>query len=107
MTPTKVPTRDKDDWEMDTKSYVLIRISNGQIEVGVMKVQEDQLMGGFVKSHEELARYSGEDPEDLYYKIIKDGWITNMQHAAYLGSELRKAYIAIKKKLKYMQDSEL
>jgi len=100
----KVPPRKKEEWEMDEKSYVLIRVNKGLIEVGVMEVQKDQLMGGFVRTHKELARYSGEDPEDLYYKIIKDGWITNMQHAAYLGSELQKAYIAMKKGIKYVQD---
>ncbi|MBU1854870.1 MAG: hypothetical protein KKF89_04065, partial [Nanoarchaeota archaeon] len=64
-----VNPRTKEEWDMDKKSYVLIRIHENKIEVGIMKVQEDQLMGGFIKSHEEIARYSGKNPEDLYYKI--------------------------------------
>jgi hypothetical protein len=72
-----------------------------------MKINELQKKGQFTPNKSVLADYFGFNPEDLYYKIIKDGWVTTMQHAAYIGSELRKAYVAMKKNLKYVQDEEI
>ena len=104
-----VGTRSKDEWEMDTKSYVLIRVDKNEklIEARVMKIEDVHKKGGYKKGGELLADYAGKNPEDLYYRIIKDGWITSMQHAAYLGSELRKAFIALQAGKDYVQDEEL
>ena len=49
----------------------------------------------------------GKDAGTLYDKIIKEKLISRMDHAAYLGKELEKAYIALKNKLKYVQDEDL
>ncbi|MFH1770293.1 MAG: DUF4346 domain-containing protein [archaeon] len=100
----EVRDRTKDDWEMDPHSYVLIRYRDGFLEVSIMEVLEEHKKGGFVKDQKIKAQYKGKHPIDLYYKILKDGHITNLQHAAYLGSELEKAYAAMKKGIKYMQD---
>ncbi|MFH1589022.1 MAG: DUF4346 domain-containing protein [archaeon] len=107
MNWTEVKDRTGEEWEMDPHSYVLIRYKDGFLEVSIMEVQEEHRKGGFVKEQKTKANYKGKHPKDLYYKILKDGHITNLQHAAYLGSELEKAYIAMKKGLKYVQDSEL
>ncbi len=103
----KVEHRDWDEWEMDPKSYVLIRLKDEKIEVCIMAIQDPHKQGDFVKEQKELEKYCGDHPIDIYYQIIQDGWITNMQHAAYLGCELQKAYTALKKGVKYIQDEEL
>ncbi|MBU1201885.1 MAG: DUF4346 domain-containing protein [Nanoarchaeota archaeon] len=93
-----VKHRSRDEWDKDSKGYILIRCNGEEkfIEVRMMSYEK-----------EVLADYYGEHPEDIYYEIIRDGHITKLQHAAYLGSELQKAYIALKKGLKYVQDDDL
>jgi len=51
--------------------------------------------------------FRGKTPEEVYYKIISEGLVSLQQHAAYLGKELEKAYLAIKHGVKYVQDKEL
>ena len=41
------------------------------------------------------------------YKTIDKGFLSRLDHAAYLGKELQKAYLALKLGLAYQQDSEL
>ncbi len=94
----KVEKRSRAEWQKDKKCYFLIRYDSARrvIEVRVMN-----------HGHEPLVDYEGDDPEDVYYRIIKDGYVTNLQHAAYLGCELQKVFIAMKKNLKYVQDDPL
>jgi dihydropteroate synthase len=49
----------------------------------------------------------GKTAEAIYAKIVQLGLVTRLDHAAYLGSELEKAEIAIKTGKKYIQDKEL
>lgn len=46
----------------------------------------------------------GKDARSIYWTIIRNGWVTQLSHAAYLGKELAKAEIAIKMGVKYVQD---
>lgn len=46
----------------------------------------------------------GKDARSIYMTIIKNGWITQLSHAAYLGKELAKAELSIKTGFKYVQD---
>ena len=46
----------------------------------------------------------GKDARSLYSTIIKNAWITELSHAAYLGKELAKAEISIQLGIKYIQD---
>lgn len=93
-----VESRSRDEWVQDPNSYCLIRCNaeKNLLEVRIMDNERKVLQD-----------YKGKTPEDLYYKIIKDGRITNLQHAAYLGSELRKAFIAMKLEKKFIQDEEI
>lgn len=104
-----VPKRKASEIDIDINHYILIRLDckNALIEVRIIKISEEQLKGKFSNNTNVIADYKGENPEDIYYKIITDGHITNMQHAAYIGSELRKAYIALKNNFDYTQDKEL
>jgi dihydropteroate synthase-like protein len=49
----------------------------------------------------------GETAEAVYAKIVEMGLVTRLDHAAYLGSELAKAEIALKTGKEYIQDSPL
>jgi tetrahydromethanopterin S-methyltransferase subunit A len=46
----------------------------------------------------------GKDARSIYWTIIRNGWITQLSHAAYLGKELAKAELSIKLGIKYVQD---
>ncbi|MFH1606159.1 MAG: DUF4346 domain-containing protein [Nanoarchaeota archaeon] len=93
-----VNSRKKSDWQKDESGYFLIRINK---EKHLLEVQ-------FRTPNKQLVvNFYGSCPEDLYYKIISKGLVSNLQHAAYLGSELQKAFIALKQRKKYVQDDEL
>ena len=49
----------------------------------------------------------GENAENVYEAILNLGLIRRLDHAAYLGSELAKAEIALKTGKNYVQDSSL
>lgn len=46
----------------------------------------------------------GKDARSIYWTIIRNGWVTQLSHAAYLGKELAKAELSIKLGVKYVQD---
>ena len=78
----------------DKKCFLLIRPKNKKIEIGICNYQ-----------YKLVKAYRGSDVKSLYKKIIDDGWITEMKHAAYLGMELEKAKNSLKNKTHYIQDS--
>ena len=49
----------------------------------------------------------GKDVTKLYRKIVNLGLVSMLDHAAYLGSELQKAYVALKTRKSYIQDLDL
>jgi tetrahydromethanopterin S-methyltransferase subunit A len=49
----------------------------------------------------------GRNALEVYSTIIRNGWVTNLGHAAYLGRELSKAELALKRGLIYEQNKEL
>ena len=90
---------DKRDFVIDGKNYFLIRLDreNKNIEVG------------FCKEKNKVAlKVTGKKPVDIYHTMInKEKLPIRKDHAAYLGRELQKAYIALKNNLEYVQDEEL
>ena len=50
---------------------------------------------------------AGKSAEELYHTIVREGLLSRMEHAAYLGRELAKAEFALKKGLEYEQDRDL
>ena len=87
-----------DDWGMDPKGYFLIRINKEKklIEAGLCKEGN---------KCEVLVR--GKKPQDIYWEFAKRELVSKLDHAAYLGKELEKAYLALKYNLEYIQDEEL
>ena len=52
-------------------------------------------------------KLSDQHAEHLYKKILEKNLVSRLDHAAYLGSELAKAELAIKNNLEYEQDKPL
>lgn len=46
----------------------------------------------------------GSNSRGLYLSIIREGWVSDLNHAAYLGKELSKAELSLKHGFKYTQD---
>ncbi len=46
----------------------------------------------------------GTNPRSIYLEIIRQGWVSELSHAAYLGKELAKAALALEYGFKYVQD---
>ena len=92
---------DYKDWRQDSGCYVLIRIYPDTNDIGVAICDY---------KHTILKEFRGKKAQDLYFSIFeydkehKKGWFTRYDHAAYLGKELKKAEIALKKGEKYWQE---
>jgi tetrahydromethanopterin S-methyltransferase subunit A len=79
---------------------------------GFFVIQADSKLGKIVVEHYSTQfvfqrALHGRDALAVYSTIIRNGWVTNLGHAAYLGRELAKAELALKKGLIYEQNKEL
>ncbi len=81
---------------------------------GLFKIAINRKEGLLVAVHytspdmiEPVSIIKGKNAESLYAKIIAMGLISKLDHAAYLGSELAKAEIALRTGKEYIQDNEL
>src|SRR3989344_4653636 len=90
---------DTKEFVIDPAGYFLIRINREEKKIEVASCNE--------KNKIELITY-GEKPIDIYQTILnKEKVNIRKDHAAYLGRELQKAYIALKNDLEYVQDEEI
>ncbi len=89
-------TGTKRPWKMDPKGYFLIRVNSdlGKIEAAFCDYKENKVR----------IIIRGDNPMEIYTVILKEELIQNLDHAADLGVELEKAYIALKTGKKYTQD---
>lgn len=46
----------------------------------------------------------GKDARSIYSTIVRNGWVTQLSHAAYLGKELARAEASLHDGSKYVQD---
>jgi tetrahydromethanopterin S-methyltransferase subunit A len=46
----------------------------------------------------------GKDARTIYWTLINNGWITQLDHAAYMGKELARAEFSIKYGVNFEQD---
>lgn len=85
-------------WTGDDNGYFLIRYN----------IEEDCLEAGFCKN-DSLSVVSiilkGTLPHEIYNKICQLGLVTRYEHAAYLGKELSRCYVAHKLNKPYIQDN--
>jgi len=86
------------DWVMDKQGYFLIKIDReaNRVEVGFCP-----------QLNKVTSLITGQKPQDIYFEACKRGLISRLDHAAYLGKELEKAFLALKYNLHYEQDEIL
>jgi len=46
----------------------------------------------------------GKDARSIYRTVIENGWVTQLNHAAYLGKELTRAELSLRMGFRYVQD---
>ncbi|MCJ2543748.1 DUF4346 domain-containing protein [Thermostichus vulcanus] len=51
-----------------------------------------------------LRAIEGKNARSIYWAIIENGWVTQLDHSAYLGEELAKAELSMKLGFRYVQD---
>lgn len=91
------PDSDKEQ-VLDPKGYFLIRLKRETKEIEV----------GFCRKGNVVEMILvGKSPKEIYDTILRRGLVSRLGHAAYLGRELEKAYMALKLNIDYVQDSEL
>ena len=86
------------DWRMDPKGYFLIRVDRTR---GVVEV------GHCGKLNTVDVKITGRTPQEIYFTACEQGLLSRLDHAAYLGKELAKAFLALKHGWMYVQDEEL
>ena len=46
----------------------------------------------------------GTEARSIYLTLVRNGWVTRLDHAAYLGKELTKAELSLEHGFEYLQD---
>ena len=93
------------DWVMDSKGYFLISVDKEKklLRVGYCKFSklENPPVNDLV------AEITGKTAIEIVNTLIRENYISSLQHAADMGIELNKAELALKYNLKYIQDKDL
>lgn len=85
LLPETIKAEEPDRVEMDKAGYFVII---PQPQKGVITVEH------YSYDNRLLRVIEGKDARSIYWTIIKNGWITQLTHAAYLGKELMKAELS-------------
>lgn len=92
------------------ESSRFVRDSAGSFKIRVNYTErfEDRtiIVTHFKKNKPDIV-VEGNFPKEIYDEIVRQGLVSRMDHAAYLGSELQKAYIAMVTGKDYIQDFDL
>ena len=93
------------DWVMDPKGYFLITIDRKEklLRVGYCKFTKL----GKKPINDMVAVINGKTAIEIVNTLIRNKFISTLQHAADMGIELCKAEIALKYNLNYIQDKDL
>ena len=93
------------DWVMDPKGYFLISVDKEKklLKVGYCKFSklENPPVNDLV------VEITGKTAIEIVNTLIRENYISSLQHAADMGIELNKAELALKYNLKYIQDKDL
>lgn len=89
---------DNKEWRMDPLGYFLIRIDTEKQVIEAGHCHDRNIVDTHI---------TGKDAREIFNTIIRLKLVGSLQHASYLGKELYKAELALKLKLKYVQDDEL
>ena len=93
------------DWVMDPKGYFLIDIDKENMMLRVGYCEFTKLGNNPV--NDMVAIISGTTAIEIVNTLIRENYISSLQHAADMGIELCKAELALKYNLKYIQDKDL
>ena len=93
------------DWKMDPKGYFLIAVDkkNKIIRVGYCKITKL----GNSSVNDMIAEIKGKTAIEIVNTLIREKFISTLQHAADMGIELHKAELSLKYDFKYIQDKAL
>ena len=93
------------DWKMDPRGYFLIGIDrkNHLIRVGYCKFTKL----GNSTTNDMVAEVRGTRAIEIVNTLIREKFISSLQHAADMGIELNKAELSLKYRLKYIQPKEI
>ena len=92
---------DYKDFKTDDGCYILIRVHWDRGEIGVAVCDYNHVI---------LKEFRGRRPQDLYTAIFefseknKKNWFKRLDHAAYLGKELKKAEMCLAIGTEYVQE---
>ena len=93
------------DWRMDPKGYFLIRVDKKKkiIQVGYCKFTRL----GNSPINDMVAVIKGKTAIEIVNTLIREKFISTLQHAADMGIELHKAELSLKYGFNYIQDKGL
>jgi dihydropteroate synthase len=93
------------DWVMDPKGYFLIAIDRKKklLRVGYCTFRKL----GNKPVNDMVSIISGKTAIEIVNTLIRNKYISSLQHAADMGIELCKAELALRYKLNYIQDKDL
>ena len=93
------------DWVMDPKGYFLIDLDKENMMLRVGYCEFTKLGNNPV--NDMVAIISGTTAIEIVNTLIRENYISSLQHAADMGIELHKAELALKYNLKYIQDKDI
>jgi len=91
----KVKTKDRKSIKLDKAGYFVILPSKKKNTILVEHYSYDNRLQRTIE---------GVNSRDIYLTIIDNKWVSDLGHAAYLGKELARAELSMKKDFKYVQD---
>jgi len=93
------------DWKMDPTGYFLIGIDEEEkiIRVGYCKFTKL----GSSPINDMIAEIKGKTAIEIVNTLIREKFVSTLQHAADMGIELHKAELSLKYGFKYIQDKDL
>ena len=93
------------DWKMDPKGYFLIEVDKKKkiLQVGYCKFTRL----GNSPINDMVAVIKGKTAIEIVNTLIRENFISTLQHAADMGIELHKAELSLKYGFKYIQDKDL
>ena len=91
------------DWKMDPKGYFLIKVDKKIIQVAYCKFTRL----GNSPINDMVAVVKGKTAIEIVNTLIREKFISTLQHAADMGIELHKAELSLKFGFKYIQDKDL
>ena len=93
------------DWRMDPKGYFLIAIDKNKKIIRVGYCIFTRL--GNSPTNDMVAEITGKTAIEIINTLIRDKFISTLQHAADMGIELHKAEMSLKYGFEYVQDKSL